>query len=365
MFKNVCENCIVNNTTKHIILDCERMKYPNTGLYHFCKGLGVALVKNTIENDPSIGFYIPKSLDGYFGKNTQDLHQQALHKIALPSLKNYDCWHATHQTTNFYPHKQKIPIVLTVHDLNFLYDQQKSASKKKNYIINLQKKVDRADAVVAISQFTANELQQHIQLNQKPVTVIYNGCGIDETIKMRSPLVLPTQPFLYTIGTIAPKKNFHVLLELLVNINQALIITGITQSETYKQFIISEAVRLGVFDQVIFTGAISEAEKYWYYANCKAFLFPSLAEGFGLPVIEAMYFGKTVLLANEGPLPEIGGDCAHYFAEFNRESMQSLLQNAIEKDEQENRSLLIKDHAKQFSWDKAAKLYLQLYKKMY
>jgi glycosyltransferase involved in cell wall biosynthesis len=341
------------------------MKYPNTGLYHFCKGLGEALVKNTIENDPSIGFYLPKSLEGYFGKNAQYLHQQALHKIAMPSLKKYDCWHATHQTTNFFPYKQKMPILLTVHDLNFLYDQQKSAKKKKNYIIDLQKKVDRADAIVAISQFTANDLQQHVQLKQKQISVIYNGCGVDESIKILSPSILPTQPFLYTIGTIAPKKNFHVLLELLVSTNQLLIITGITQSEKYKQFIISEAIRLGVLDQVIFTGAISEAEKYWYYANCKAFLFPSLAEGFGLPVIEAMYFGKTVLLANEGPLPEIGGDCAHYFSEFNRELMQALLFEAIEKDEQENRRLLIKEHAKQFSWDKAAKLYLQLYKTMY
>lgn len=355
----------MNNTIKHIIIDCERMKYPNTGLYHFCKGLGNALVNNTIENDPAVGFYITKSLEGYFGKNTQYLHQQALHKIAMPSLKKYDCWHATHQTTNFYPYKQKIPVILTVHDLNFLYDQHKSDTKKKNYIIDLQKKVDRADVIVAISQFTANELQQHIQLKQKPVTIIYNGCGIDESIIIRSPSDIPTKPFLYTIGTIAPKKNFHVLLELLVNTNQLLIITGITQSETYKQYIISEAIRLGVVDQLIFTGAISEAEKYWYYSNCKAFLFPSMAEGFGLPVIEAMYFGKTVLLSNEGPLPEIGGDCAHYFSEFNRTSMQALLQNAIEKDEHENRSILIKEHVKQFSWDKAAKLYLQLYKTMF
>ena len=355
----------MSNSPKHIIIDCERMKYPNTGLYHFCKGLGEALVKNTIENDPSIGFYMPNLLDGYFGKTAQYLHQHTLHKIVMPSLKKYDCWHATHQTTNFYPYKQKVPIVLTVHDLNFLYDHQKSTNKKKLYIKELQKKVNRADAVVAISKFTANELQQHVQLKQKQVTVIYNGCGIDESIKMLSPSSIPAQPFLYTIGTIAPKKNFHVLLELLVNNNQLLIITGITQSEKYKQFIIREAIRLDVLDKVIFTGAIAEAEKYWYYANCKAFLFPSLAEGFGLPVIEAMYFGKTILLANEGPLPEIGGNYAHYFTDFNRESMQALLQNAITMDEQENRKLVIKEHAKQFSWDKAAKLYLQLYKTMY
>lgn len=353
----------MTNIEKYTIIDCERMKYPNTGLYHFCKGLGEALVKVSSEN--SIGFYVPKLLNGFFGKSVHYFHQQSMHKIVMPSLQQFNCWHATHQTTNYFPFNQKIPILLTVHDLNFLYDPDKSADKKKKYINELQKKIDRANTIVAISQFTANELQKHIQLKQKQVNVIYNGCGIDESINITPPTKIPAQSFLYTIGTIAPKKNFHVLLLLLVNSNQLLVITGITQSEHYKQFIINEATRLGVLNQVIFTGAIAEAEKYWYYINCKAFLFPSLAEGFGLPIIEAMHFGKTVLLSTEGPLPEIGGDCAHYFSSYTQESMQELLQKAIEIDTQSDRKELIKAHAKQFSWETSAKRYLELYKALY
>ena len=72
------------------------------------------------------------------------------------------------------------------------------------------------------------------------------------------------------------------------------MIAGVTHQPWYQRKIEEEAKRLGVTERVIFTGAISENDKYWYYQNCTAFVFPSIAEGFGLPVIEAMYFGKPV-----------------------------------------------------------------------
>ena len=97
-------------------------------------------------------------------------------------------------------------------------------------------------------------------------------------------------------------------------------------------------------------------EKY-----CTAFLFPSLAEGFGLPVIEAMHFGKTVLLSTIDTLKEVGGSVAHYFSDYEAASMQATLKNAIAIDNELNSRDQIQQHAKQFSWEKAAKLYLQLY----
>lgn len=349
-------------TPKNIILDFERMKYPNSGLYHFCKGLGEALVKESDPNRETLSFYLPKQVNGFFGSSVQYINQTSLHKLVMPSLKKFTCWHATNQTSGYFPKNQRIPIVLTVHDLNFLYDSNKSAKRKKAYQQNLQSKVDTATAVVTISSFTAKELEQFVDLGNKKITVIYNGCGIDDSILVYPPKIIPSIPFLFTIGTIAPKKNFHELLHLLIGNNYQLIIAGITQDEKYKQFIIAEAHRLGVAQQLVFTGAILESEKYWYYQHCTAFLFPSLAEGFGLPVIEAMHFGKTVLLSSVGPLPEIGGSAAHYFTEYTAQAMQTTLKKSLEHDELMNRRDAIQLHAKQFSWQKAANAYLQLYR---
>lgn len=362
LLKNVCENCLMIQSPKNIILDFERMKYPNTGLYHFCKGLGEALVKESDPNREILSFYLPKQLNGIFGSSVQYIDQSSLHKLVMPPLKNFSCWHATNQTSLYFPKNQKIPIVLTVHDLNFLYDSNKSEKRKKVYQQNLQNKIDRADAVVTISSFTAKELEQFVDMGNKKITVIYNGCGIDDALQALAPQTIPSIPFLFTIGTIAPKKNFHELLNLLIGTNYQLIIAGITQDEKYKQFIIAEANRLDVAHQLVFTGAISENEKYWYYQHCIAFLFPSLAEGFGLPVIEAMHFGKTVLLSSVGPLPEIGGSVAHYFSDYTAQAMQETLNNALAHDELLNRRDTIQLHAKQFSWQKAANAYLQLYR---
>ena len=351
----------MNTAQKYIAVDCERMKYPHTGLYHFCKNLGKALVQQVSEEQIGIAFYVPPAFRGYFGNGAEYLTQRSIHKIAMPSLKHIRVWHATHQSTLYYPYRKKIPVVLTVHDLNFLYDEEKSKGKQKAYIGDLQKKVNRADRLVAISGFTAQELQRHVDIGNKKISVIYNGCNIEEGVLPVPPSDHPDGEFLFTIGTIAPKKNLHVLPALLADNHYRLIIAGITQNEHYKQRIISEAMLLGVADRLIFTGAISEETKKWYYANCAAFVFPSIAEGFGLPVAEAMYFGKPVFISNFTSLPEIGGDAAYLFTDFDPANMRTVLQKGMEDHRMNNRTEKIKARASFFNWETAAKQYLEVY----
>ena len=140
--------------------------------------------------------------------------------------------------------------------------------------------------------------------------------------------ILPNAPFLFTIGTIVDKKNFHVLPCLLAGNNKKLIIAGITQSEDYKHKIIDEAKRWNVLDRLFFTGTVNENDKQWYIKHCEAFVFPSLAEGFGLPVVEAMYFGKPVIISNLSSLPEVGGRCSLLFQQLRSAEMQSVRKKA-------------------------------------
>jgi glycosyltransferase involved in cell wall biosynthesis len=87
-----------------------------------------------------------------------------------------------------------------------------------------------------------------------------------------------------------------------------------------------------------------------------------LAEGFGLPVIEAMYFGKPVFLAKLTSLPEIGGEEAFYFQSFDPKHMQEVLKNGLNASKSTSKSSALKRRAEKFSWKSTAKEYLKLYK---
>ena len=106
---------------------------------------------------------------------------------------------------------------------------------------------------------------------------------------------------------------------------------------------------------------VTEKEKWWLLQHCTAFAFPSLSEGFGLPVIEAMYFGKPVLLSNLSSLPEIGGNCAYYFNTFEAAEMQHTLAAGLAHYHENNMAGQIRERAQIFSWQHAARQYMHIY----
>lgn len=334
------------------------MKYPYTGLYYYCLYLSRYL--QMTNRDKTFCFYSRPGQESLF-PDACIIKQHSLHKFLLPSLRKFSIWHSTYQGTMYYPWYRKIKIVLTVHDLNFLYDDTKTAARKQQYLQQLARKVKRADYIVAISQFVLEDLNKHIPLGDKPAKVIYNGCTLEEIDNPLPPAVLPVQPFLFTVGTIVDKKNFHVLPRLLKGNAYQLFIAGITNSEEYKNRIIAEARTLGVEDRLVFTGPVSENDKQWYLKNCLAFAFPSTAEGFGLPVIEAMHFGKPVLLSRFTSLPEIGGEEAYYFEGFETEQMTRVLASALEHFRENQGSEKMKARARLFDWKESALQYQAVY----
>ncbi len=348
---------------KTIAIDCERMKYPYTGLYNYCYHLGKALIAINVDKR-KLCFYTPPSLSKIFGGKQCYITQRQYHKLVFPSTANIDLWHSTHQSTDYFPYKEKLKLVLTIHDLNYLNDSDKTENKKQLYLNALKRKIERADHIVAISRYTLQDVQNHFDIGNKPSSVIYNGCNIEDIGTLFTPANAPGSPFLFTIGTIVDKKNFHVLPALLHKNDMSLLIAGITHSEDYKQKIIEEAKRFNVEDRVVFTGPVSENDKQWYMKHCKAFVFPSISEGFGLPVIEAMYFGKPVLLSEHTSLPEIGGSAAYYFKNFDPVEMQKTLIGSLHDFEINKRSELVKQRALFFNWEKTAEQYSAVYKSL-
>lgn len=159
------------------------------------------------------------------------------------------------------------------------------------------------------------------------------------------------------------KKNFHVLPCLLVGNDYELIISG--NLSPYANSIMEEAKRWNVETRVHITGPAKEEEKHWYLSHCSAFAFPSIAEGFGLPVVEAMYYGKPLFLSSKTSLPEIGGSLATYFNdEFDPAGMQEESSNGMYRYEATNLESKLKERAVQFSWETAAEKYWRIYKSL-
>ncbi len=279
----------------------------------------------------------------------------------FPSLnRNYDLWHSLHQLPSHFPNTNTKQI-LTIHDLNFLIEKDKS--KRSYYLNKLQFNVDKAKAITAISKYTKSLIEEHIRLEGKSIEVIYNGVKVDTSGVYTKPSFVKSDSFFFTIGIFNNKKNFHVLLPLMNHFtNDQLILAGDHETK-YGEEIKILIKKLNLSDRILLPGKVSEAEKCWLYNNCKAFLFPSIAEGFGLPVIEAMNFGKPVFLSRESSLQETGGNLAYYFDDFETAGMiQTISTNLSEfYSDQYNLNNKIRQYASTYNWNQCIKSYIDFY----
>lgn len=347
-----------------ILFDCEPTKNAVSGLYQFCLQLGNVLIQQVDPKQEELFFYVPAIRKGMFGDQQHYVIHKPLHKLLLPGTAKFSVWHSTIQNTAYRPANNKVKMVLTIHDLNFLIQRKDEPAKIKKYLHQVQHNIDRADHIVCISDFTRQTVLHHLRTANKPVSMIYNGCNINEFPGFDKPVYRPVRPFIFALGAVVPKKNFHVLPCLLQHNDYELVIAG-TLHEDYAAQIMQEAKKYGVEQRVKLLNAVDEPNKYWYYKHCQAFAFPSLAEGFGLPLIEAMYYGKPAFIAATTSLPEIGGDMAYSFEHFDPAHMQDVFEKGMQHYTQTQPAEKIKKRALQFNWADAGKAYLAIYRELY
>jgi glycosyltransferase involved in cell wall biosynthesis len=346
-----------------IIFDCERMKYANTGLYYFCLNLGKALQQN-LERE-RLTVFMPRKVSSTFDLSTATLPQHSLQKFFMPLLGQYQLWHSTYQSSNYLPRRNKrIKVLLTIHDLNFLYEN-KPGRKKERYLAHLQENINRSDAIVCISEFTRNDVLTHCDVGNRAVHVIYNGTnGLPKPV-LEEKSYRPAVPFLFNIGAVNRKKNQHQILPLLQsNPCMELVLAGRHEDKEYAHFIRRQASDLNVIDRTHLVNEITENEKSWYYHNCQAVVMPSLAEGFGLPITEAMSVGKPVFLSKHTAMTEIGRDLAFYFQDFDT-MHDDFTAGMLHYQKAGNRiQEAMKAHSATFNWEDSARKYLDVYRSL-
>lgn len=333
-----------------------------TGLGQVCLHLGRELVR---QRPPGweLTFLVPRNQVGVFGPSVKYIVATKWHRFW--QLWKADVWHCLHQGSKFLP-VRATPLVYTILDLNYLslpeYSDQRKASQKKYY----QRCIQKASAITTISAYVAQEVRRQLVVPpQTPVQVIYCGVETPNEAPASPPTVKPDGPFLFFIGMLQPYKNVHTLVPLLKAFPDYRLVLAGPDKPAYSQQIREQAHQLGVADRLIMPGPIDEPTKWWLYAHCDAFLFPSLLEGFGLPVVEAMAFGKPVFTSPLTSLPEVGGTEAFYFPAFDAETIVETVQRGLTIYQNDpampNR---LKQQSRQFSWSTAAADYWQLYQQL-
>ncbi len=345
-----------------LILDCDLMRFRNTGLYHYCLNLGHYINKLFREqHQEPMKFYIPPREINSFDDRANCIVEKPFHKYVKPFLWGCKLWHAPFQSGRIVPqHNKAIRVLLTIHDLNALHEDLPPEEKRRS-LAHTQKLIDRSNAIVCISEFCKSDVLKNCEVGNKPIYVIHNGTHAVQAPMLSSDSYKPKRPFLFAMGDVNRKKNFHTLIPLIEYIDMDLVIAGRLAEADYVEGIQKEAAEKGIAHRLHILGPVSEGEKGWYFQNCTAFVHPSLAEGFGAPVVEAMSFGKPLFLSRLTSLPEIGGEAAFYFKSFEPEHMREVFSEGLLRYHKNGLEQKIKERGAQFNWEEKSKEYMAVY----
>ena len=280
----------------------------------------------------------------------------------LLSKQDYDLFVPTYYDTYFIDLIGSIPFVLTVYDMIYeLFPEYFSDDKK--VIANKLFLMEKSTRIIAVSENTKKDIINiYPHIDASKINVVYHGCSIK--INTKSAVTLPGN-FVLFVGTRALYKNFIFLInsiaELLQNDpNLHLICAGGGDFEANEKALIC---KYGLEKQVI-QKHFEEDELGFFYSKAKCFVFPSLYEGFGIPVLEAMTCGCPVVLTNCSSFPEVAESAGIYYelnnADDLRKKIKNLLDNEFLRLEYSLKGL---EQVKKFSWEKAASECLSVYKK--
>ena len=342
-----------------ILIDLSILKNVHCGLGQVALNYGYFFRDSyTPQPNEQIYLLVPSRFVGAFGDKVKYIIAHKIYRV-FPWLigKRFDVWHAIHQLSRYRPFAKRY--ILTIHDFNFVYEKQ--GKKVEQYLKKIQKKAERAEKIVCISEFARQETKRYLQMGKKSIDVIYNGIErIDLQQELAPAQVAPQKPYLFTIGECKEKKNFHVLLDIMQYLPQyQLYIAGNDHTE-YADRMRATIAAKGI-QNVHLLGLVSPKEKVWLYRHCAAFVFPSLFEGFGLPIVEAMLFRKPVICSQETSLIEIGGKHVQFFEKgYPPKESAELIERAMQN--KADRQEAAYQYAISFSWEHHLSSYLLLYR---
>jgi glycosyltransferase involved in cell wall biosynthesis len=275
-----------------------------------------------------------------------------------------------HGMDGFLPYalRRRDRCVATVHDLGWQAHPELYARKLRlMYGALFPWVVRRADRFIAVSRYTADDLVRRAGVPASRIEVIHHGLDPAFAVNGESAGPAPSgPPYMLAVGGVSPRKNTRRLIEAFTRWrSRGAHRTGyelrITGTSLDRDVVLGKS---GLPEGVRLLGYVDKGELVHLYTGAAAFLYPSIYEGFGLPIIEAMACGTPVVTSRTGSAPEIAGGAAILVDPFSVESIEAGLEQATLADEAARLRGLGLERARQFDWSAAANQTLEVYRQL-
>jgi glycosyltransferase involved in cell wall biosynthesis len=333
---------------------------PVTGVQRYAIELSLRLK----QLDPSIEFVCPQNViqhDIFETLNTKIIGTRTGHlweQIDLPKHLKKQGRPLLLNLCNTAPafYKNKITVL---HDIiHAIYPQSCTFAFRLWYRILIPHVLKNSLTVITVSEFSKKEISNHYKYPLENISVIYNA--VDNRFKAKKGKDKTLEPYLLAVSSINYHKNYSRMIDAFLSLYKSkktnislFIIGGTGQSYVKQRYDIEKDI------PVCFLGRVSDDELISLYQNAEAFVFPSLYEGFGIPLLEAQTCGCPVISSNTAAMPEVLGDSAIYFNPSDvsemRNAMDLIINNKQLQDSLINKGFL---NVNRFSWDKSVhKLY--------
>jgi glycosyltransferase involved in cell wall biosynthesis len=283
-----------------------------------------------------------------------------------------------HCTANTAPLSVPVPLIVTLHDIIYLEKvdfkgttYQNLGNLYRRYIV--PKIAKKAELLITVSEFERTNIIKHLRLKEDRVKVLYNGVSpefnnqypAEEISQFRNKYKLP-ENYIMFLGNTAPKKNTPNVIKAYVNYciseRETIPLVLLDYKKELVEKLLQELKQESLIDRIIFPGYVPYPQIPLMYNAATLFLYPSLRESFGLPILEAMACGTPVITSNTSSMPEIAGDAAKIIDPFNyfelADAIRSLLNN---KSARQNSIAKGLERAKEFTWKSSAEKLVDIY----
>ena len=267
-------------------------------------------------------------------------------------------WGPSHRLPYCLP--KKIARVVTIHDL--VWKRAGSTMRPLSRFMEsilMPQAIKKADIVVAVSKSTANDISKEYPIASDKIRVIYPGCS--PLPYTDDPCILSelkiTLPYILFVGTLEPRKNLKRLMKAFaslgeVNENVSLVIAG---GKGWGKVNVNQWIKkYNLNGRATVVGYVTNKQLATLYASSLFLAMPSLYEGFGLPIVEAMSFGKPVLTSNKSSMPEVAGEAAFLVDPLDEQSIALGLRTLLDKKKRDKLAEKARKNAERFTWRASA-----------
>lgn len=380
---------------KRICLDIQPLLKVKTGIGNYTENLLKGLVNNEQNDYVGIIYTLLESKKEdiekislknlnyknckflpYFYRKLNFLWKCVPFSINFLTKLNFDIYHSFDIRI---PYKIKGKLIITIHDLiPFLFPEYMNNINKDKFLEYINNNAKRADLIITVSEYSKKEILKYLDVSEDKIRIVSPGIDLNKYSKsyfeeknsVKIKYKLP-ENFILFLGALEPKKNIVNIIKGFEKYKKdfkdketKLIIAG---GKGWKYEEIFETYENSkIKEDIIFIGYIDEEDKIPLYKLSRLFVFPSLYEGFGMPVLEAMAAGTPVITSNISSLPEVVGDGAILINPYSIEEISNAINKILNDNEEVVKQMIIKgkEQSKKFIWENSVKKLEKIYEEL-